>query len=297
MLSILIPTYNYNTFPLAKQITEQADTCGISFELICIDDGSNSNINTKNRKINSLKNSTFIAHNKNLGRSGIRNFLAKKANYDYLLFLDADVCLNKNDFLINYLKQIEPETKIIYGGIEYEKKRPENGKLLRWVYGIKRESIPLSKRLKKPHLAFLSLNFIIRKDVFEIVSFNEKIPNNRYEDLIFSKDLKKARIDIKHISNTVLHMGIEDSRTFLFKTNEALKSLSFIVNKGILNKNDAHITRVAYSLTFLKIAFIFEGIWFLFKRMFIKNLLSKHPLLFIFDTYRLCYYLKLKAHN
>ena len=35
MLSILIPTYNYNALPLAEILEQQALKAGIIFELIC----------------------------------------------------------------------------------------------------------------------------------------------------------------------------------------------------------------------------------------------------------------------
>ncbi len=53
MLSILIPTYNYNTFSLVEELTNQAIATGISFEIIVLDDGSTDQISLKeNSKIN-----------------------------------------------------------------------------------------------------------------------------------------------------------------------------------------------------------------------------------------------------
>ena len=40
MLSILIPIYNYNVYPLVLELHEQCMTLGISFEILCQDDGS-----------------------------------------------------------------------------------------------------------------------------------------------------------------------------------------------------------------------------------------------------------------
>jgi hypothetical protein len=54
MLSILIPTYNYNAYPLASQLAKQSINANILFETICIDDGSLSKINIENEKINTL---------------------------------------------------------------------------------------------------------------------------------------------------------------------------------------------------------------------------------------------------
>ena len=79
MLSILIPTYNYNVYPLAYQLEQQACASNIIFEIICFDDGSTSKLNLENEKINTLKNSKFIALKKNIGLSNNRNKLAESA--------------------------------------------------------------------------------------------------------------------------------------------------------------------------------------------------------------------------
>lgn len=294
MLSILIPTYNYNVFNLAETIVQQALKLGIVFELICIDDGSLSKLNIINNKINSLTDCKFIENDKNIGRSAIRNQLAEKAKYEFLLFLDADVKIISNDFILNYLKVIAWNTQIIYGGILYQKETPNTNELLRWVYGKKREALSLKQRQKKPHLSFSTLNFVIRKSLFNDLQFNEEIPNLRNEDLIFAMDAKRKNILVEHINNPVIHLGIENSQIFLAKTIETLHSFSLITNNGILNPNDALITRVALKIEKLKLDFIFK---FLFKKLnlyFKKNLLSKHPSLFIFDLFRLCYFLQIK---
>lgn len=58
MLSILIPTYNYNVYPLVSELHRQCLECGIAFEIIVFDDGSNRYIKD-NQQINSFKNYCF----------------------------------------------------------------------------------------------------------------------------------------------------------------------------------------------------------------------------------------------
>jgi glycosyltransferase involved in cell wall biosynthesis len=41
MLSILIPIYNYNAYPLVKELHSQCLEATIDFEIFCIDDASN----------------------------------------------------------------------------------------------------------------------------------------------------------------------------------------------------------------------------------------------------------------
>ena len=89
MLSILIPTYNYDITHLVYELHKQATKAKIDFEIICFDDGSKSEINSKNDSINQLNYSKFKELPLNIGRSAIRNLLAKEGQYENLLFIDA----------------------------------------------------------------------------------------------------------------------------------------------------------------------------------------------------------------
>ena len=113
MLSILIPTYNYNVTRLVKEIHKQLLETKIKFEIICLDDGSKSHLNNKNKDINLLSNVNFSELDINIGRSAIRNLLAEKANYKWLLFLDADVIPKSKNFISDYISHISDENKEI----------------------------------------------------------------------------------------------------------------------------------------------------------------------------------------
>ncbi|HEX8017692.1 MAG TPA: glycosyltransferase, partial [Flavobacterium sp.] len=171
MLSILIPTYNYNVYNLVLELHKQCMELGITFEIIVIDDGSNTSI-LENEKINTLQYSRYEMLHSNIGRSKIRNLLAQKGNYQWLLFLDADVFPKNKNFISAYIQCINNEEKTVNGGLLYPEKKPERNKLFRWIYGKKREALPPEKRKKNPYLSFLTLNFLINKSVFEKVSFN-----------------------------------------------------------------------------------------------------------------------------
>lgn len=190
MLSILIPTYNFNVFPLVKELHTQCLKSGILFEIIVLDDAGTLYFK-ENEAINSFSNCSFKANKENIGRSKMRNLLAQKANYKWLLFLDADTIPLKKDFISTYLKYTNDDLKIIYGGITYSSELPDKEKTLRWSYGKKREAIEGKIRNITPYRSFLTLNFLIPKVFFEIVSFNEAIPNIRHEDTLFSFELSK----------------------------------------------------------------------------------------------------------
>jgi len=146
MLSILIPTYNYNIEALVTELHAQSTACDIDFEILCYDDGSiNLEIIEENKSINVLKNTTYKVLDSNIGRSSIRNLLAKDANYDLLLFLDADVIPVKDDFISKYLNSISDATNNLW---RYSIPRKVlKSHLLRWVYG-KREALSVSLHLQ-----------------------------------------------------------------------------------------------------------------------------------------------------
>ena len=64
MISILIPCFDFNAYPLVSILEKQALMLKIDFEIICIADGSFSSKNDLNQKINLLTNSKFIESKK-----------------------------------------------------------------------------------------------------------------------------------------------------------------------------------------------------------------------------------------
>jgi len=107
-ISVIIPTYNEENVILdcLKSLDKQTHK---DFEVIVVDDGSNDKtlFNIKDIK---FKNFRIIILNQDHQGPGIaRNFGAKKAKGDILVFVDADMTFNK-DFLKNLVKPIENET-------------------------------------------------------------------------------------------------------------------------------------------------------------------------------------------
>ena len=294
MLSILIPTYNYNVFPLVKEVSEECIAEKISFEIIVLDDASQ-NFHTENNEINNLDNCSYSILNQNIGRSSIRNLLSTKALFDNLLFLDADVRIISNQFIKNYVNFIKSNSNygVVYGGIIYQESKPNDNQLLRWIYGNKREALSAEKRNENVYVSFLTLNFLIKKEIFSSVRFNEDIPNLRYEDLLFSFDLMKNKIPLQHINNQVVHNGIETSEVFMQKTNDSLKGLKFLLSKNYLPANYAKISSIFNLLDQTKLLFLIKFIYKMRKNSFEKNLLSSKPSLFIYDIYRLGYFSQL----
>ena len=295
MLSILIPVYNYSIFSLVETLHKQVLECNIPFEIICLDDASQDFL-IENQRINKFTNVSYSVLQKNIGRSAIRNLLAEKAVYDDLLFLDADTFPVHENFVSSYISQINNSEKVVYGGILYQNIKPPKNELLRWIYGIKREALKVSDRNKNTYLSFLSLNFLIKKSVFSKVRFNESIPNLRHEDTLFSFELKQKQIEVIHIENPVYHLGIEDSKTFLRKSEEAVLGLKNLVESDLIAQDYVKLSYYFQTIKKYGLKNVFAFTFRIFKTLFIKQLLSKNPSLFLFDLYRLGYYCSLKTH-
>ena len=295
MLSILIPTYNYNVFPLASAIQRQIVKTGIPFEIICLDDASNISF-AENEKINELDGAIYVRLEKNIGRSKIRNLLAKKAQYDWLLFLDADVFPKADNLISTYLPYLNNDKKIVNGGLLYQEKRPEQGQLLRWVYGKNREALPYKIRQKKPYLSFLTLNFLIHKSIFDTVSFNENIPNLRHEDTLFSYNLMQKKIKIIHIDNPIYHLGLDAFDEMMKKENESISVLKYLIDSSLISANYLRISKLFSRLKSLKVLGLVASSHKLIRQRLLWNLQGKSPSLFLFDVYRIGYLCSLENH-
>jgi hypothetical protein len=294
MLSILIPEYNYNTFPLVSELHKQCLNCGIEFEILCQDDASVSNWNTENQKINALNNCSFFINNSNLGRGENINSLVKQSKYSLLLIMDCDTFPVQNNFIQKYCEVI-PNTSVVFGGIQYEKETPNKEQLLRWVYGNKRESLSLESRNKNPIFNALTSNLLIKKEIISQCPFDATITNYGYEDLCFLSVLKTKNIKISHIDNPTYHLNLETSVVFLDKTRTAIKNLVDIINSGKFPNIESKINSVYIISKKLRLVAITASIFNKTESKIISNLLSKNPSLFLFDLYKLGYYCSMQS--
>lgn len=287
MLSILIPVYHYNALPLVNELVKQFNFSGITFEILCQDDASNSQENILNQEINLISYCSFFINANNLGRGKNINSLAQKAKYDWLLILDCDTFPTDSNFIQNYVDVISSSSKnILFGRIIYEDKKPEKEQLLRWIYGQKRETSSI-----------LTSNLLIQKNVFLEHPFDESITKYGYEDLCFFSVLKKNNYKISQIENPTLHLNLETSEVFLNKTKIALENLVFLYNSNKISGDDSKIIKTFELLKNLKLT-RFSA--FLFKKNQSKierNLLSEKPSLFLFDFYKLGYFSSLKTQS
>jgi glycosyltransferase involved in cell wall biosynthesis len=289
MLSILIPTYNYNVYPLVCQLEMQAIKSKIDFEIICFDDGSNSLINLENKKINSLINSQFIARKNNIGLSNIRNALAEASKYSNLLFIDGDSLLPNEQFIIRYKKALKENTDIVYGGRIHPKKVDANRKL-RWKYGIFREDSTANQRNKNIYKNVLFNNTLIKKKLFNSIGFEKSISKYGHEDTVFAYKLSKTKASILHIDNPVLHGDVDLNQVYYQKTHQSLKNLDSIYKTKMIEPEFTTFLKVFMKLEKFKLNYLFALFYKILSPFFTFNLTSKYPSLYVFELFRLSYF-------
>lgn len=222
MLSICIPVYNFYAYPLARRLANQAKNLNTEVEIVCIDDHSSSFYENQNSGLPEV--STYYRLQENVGRAKIRNLFLKCTSGEYLLFLDDDSVVPEN-FLKQYTKLIAKNPQVVVGGRTYDKRGDDTEHRLRYLYGTKVESRTAEQRRQHPYQSFMTNNFMIRRDVFERIKFDEKIVKYGHEDTLFGYRLEQNKIPIMHIDNPVINGQVETNVEFLHKTVEAVESL------------------------------------------------------------------------
>tara|TARA_B100000700_G_scaffold167639_1_gene185151 strand:- start:627 stop:1553 length:927 start_codon:yes stop_codon:yes gene_type:complete len=295
-LSILIPCYNWDIYALVCSLHKlcQESSNIQKFEILCLEDGSNQLFS--NSQVLALNNVRYEKLAKNIGRAKIRNLIAEKALYNWLLFIDADSKLINHNFIETYIQIILSYTKrdlvkkvIYYGSTRYSCQKPKENQKLHWKYGQKIES----KRKKE---TFSSHHFIIPKSYFNkhCVRFNKNIETYGYEDVFFILENNLTPI---YIENPLLHLGIKTNEKFIEHTESALKNL---INHRQLHKNyeqTIKILRVKQNLSKFKLITILVFLFSISKAMILKNLYSNYPSIKLFQFYKLGYFLELETNN
>jgi len=295
MLSILIPTYNYDVQPLVLELQKQAEELGIAYEIIIAEDDTISAFSLENLKLNEFNNISYSINPVNFGRAKNRNELVKKSKYDLLLFLDADTFPVQNEFLKNYLDTYKKiNSSVIFGGLKYQDNKPDPKKMLRWVYGKKREAIGSNSRKKAPYKTIFISNLLIKKEIMTFFPFDNSITKYGHEDTVFFKSLKQNQISVLHIENPIYHLGLEENVIYISKIEDSLKNLKALVEHNRLDKTDVKIIEKYVKLKNFGLIKFFVLFYKSSRFLLIKNLISRNPNLFLFDLYRLGYFCTLK---
>ena len=298
MLSILIPTYNQDISGLVSELHRQAMDTYVDFEIIVMEDGSTLFLN-ENKSVEVFENCIYIALEKNLGRSAIRNRLADQARYEHLLFLDCDAEICSTNFVSKFIVFCKDDNVVLGGRIYDQNDENPQYSLIR-KYGMERERNDYhnqSERRKFP--MFTTPNFLISKNIFNKIRFDESIKGYGHEDTVFGIMLHKLQIEFIFIDNPVKHIGLETNKLFIKKTENAIQNLLFLNNSGnypLLSKESKLLT-IYLRLKKTRLIPLFAFAFSISRNLLQKLLCSPRPSLLLFDLYKLLYLCKISLQK
>lgn len=290
-VSILIPVYGSKPHQLVQQLCYQADHVnGLEdYEVLVIDDGTpDAAIVNSCWAINDWPHCRFMALDENIGRARIRNLLASLAYFEWLLYLDCDMTIDRPDFLATYLSCEEGDV-VVDGGVAIGPGTADN---LRWLYeSAAAPAHTVAERRKRPYQDFHTANFLVHSDIMKAYPFDARFHRYGYEDVLFGKQLRQAGIPITHIDNPAGFCTFEDNAHFVAKTEEGLRTLYEFrdelrgYSRLLTLAEGIHVAPVRWALRLLH--------W-LSAPLVRRNLCGKKPSLSLFRLYKIGYYLNLQ---
>lgn len=290
MLSILIPTYNFDCLRLVTDLQKQCEELqaqyGIAFdyEILVADDASiDEQAIEKCQLIELLPNSQYVRMEENVGRALLCNWLFEQARFDFLLLIDADAEVLSDDFVSRYW-EARTQSDVLVGGLRTPRQAPAHC-ALRHRYELAADALrTLSYRRAHPYERFTTFNVCFARHVVEHLAFDERCVEYGYEDALLGIELERHGYSVLHLDNPLLHTGINDSATFLCNTEAAMRNL---VRLGSPLSQRSGVVRWHQSLKHKGLLRLFRWSFRCLRPLLRQQLLSARPSLWLFALYKL----------
>ncbi|MBQ2366461.1 MAG: glycosyltransferase family 2 protein [Bacteroidaceae bacterium] len=297
MISIIIPTYNYNCVSLVTDLAAQGDALvaryGVDqfdYEIIVAEDGSTDALLIEdNSRITAIPKARHICRKENVGRARIRNFLVSQARLSHVLIIDSDAVVFTPDYLSTYW-EMRHVADVVCGSIQSPTVCPY-GCELRYKYEeAARDVRQMAYREAHPYAHLSTFNILFHRYVFDQTQFDERCTEYGYEDALMGLMLEKLGLTVEHIDNPLIHDGMDPNAVYLQKVETALRTLHHLgepmhsaspLVRLVRRIKRWHITplcRLAYRLT---------------RPLLYRQLMSHNPSMTCLKCYKLGYYLML----
>ncbi len=224
LLSIVVPYKDYPVADLAQELIGQAEQQSLPVELVFADDGSSEHKHAADLRQHFERAAiacTLLVSSRNVGRAAIRNRLAQEARGPYLLFLDADMLPDSDDFLRRYLEHaLQGKLDIVCGGRSYLRLTScrEDRRLYRYFSQVT-ECVGAGVRNRHPLWYLLTNNLMVRRSLLLEHPYNERYHGWGFEDADWALRLRHAHA--LHIDNTASHMDLPSEQEMLEKFDDS----------------------------------------------------------------------------
>lgn len=249
-LTLAVPTYRDDP---ARLISALAACTGASdVNLLIYDDGSkDAGLRASCEDLIRLwpGAATLISSEINSGRSNARNRLLAHAKTDWILFLDADMLPDTEEFFETYTKTIAEQSgpALIAGGFSLDQITPTDSQSLHAAQSLKSECMPASARATEPGRYVFTSNILVHKTVLTTVRFDDDFMGWGWEDVDWGLRVSQ-NFPVIHIDNTATHLGLDDTDTLLAKYQESGANFFRIVSRHPEAARNMKLTRVARKL-------------------------------------------------
>lgn len=229
MLSVCITAYNTDVSALVKKILTQANIANINIDILI-------GINTELKPSLTDKNITYL-YSHELNSAKLKNKLAEKSKYEYILFLDADIEIKSDSFISFYVASIVQKQQIVFGGKINPAQKPNNKYLLAYKYSNITDALDIDIRRKKANNYFSSSNLLINKQLFSSIKFNEEFSKYGYSDEFLAFNILKQNITITQIDNPIITTSSTTNSNFLKNSLKEIDNLIYLEQNTNIDKN------------------------------------------------------------
>ena len=268
MLSILIPTYNFDCLNLISTLVKQCEKLleeekGFAYEVVVLDDGSSDTDLAEHvaKGCCKLRGVRWISGGENCGRAVVRNRLLTEARGEWVVMIDDDAQVVSDEYVSNYWKHRFTADVLCGDLVNYDECPP--GCELRFYYEKAAEPMrSVVVRNQTPYDRFSTFNFMARRDVMLSIGFR----------------------------NSLKEYGIDSNASFLSKTRAAMRSLSAL---PLSVRRRIGASRLSLELQRCRLRSVVALILKPLLPLLERQLLSHHPNLQLLKLYKLGYYLNI----
>lgn len=219
-LSVLTPFHRDDPTPLLKRLARAP--AGVEFVLL--DDGSGSahllaDVVSQAQKLGAP--ARIVVLERNAGRATGRNRLIADARGEYVLFLDADMLPDSDDFLANWLDVIQRQRPFAaFGGLSVRQSKATPETAFHLDLFARSDCHSARTRAQSPARYTAAANLLVRRDVLAQIKFDDGFTGWGWEDVDWA--LRAARhAPILHVDNSATHVGLDSVETLMRKSREA----------------------------------------------------------------------------
>jgi glycosyltransferase involved in cell wall biosynthesis len=227
-LSVLIPFYRDDPTRLIASL----DRKGADVEIVVLDDGSRDDglAARITGAVGALSlPARFVRLTRNEGRAAGRNRLADAARAEHLLFLDADMLPDADDFLDHWLALIDREAPAAaFGGISLTQTPRTRETAVHRAMALRSDCLPASVRRLAPEKYVFTSNLLVRRDLFVAEPFDAGFKGWGWEDVEWSMRISR-RHPIVHIDNPATHLGLDPAAKMAAKFEQSAANFARVV--------------------------------------------------------------------